>query len=284
MKGQWVPKTRKKPKWWKKVIKHKAMVREKAKKAEEAKIAAELRAERRRERKRVKAMEKEKQMLLLTQQSLEEDEEDDDDRKIKAILAESATQGGGKAQQSAQSAGAVPRPLSAKARKEAVMDKAIVPPISGPDNSNGEINQVVYAMYMLLEAATALAVERVASLPVKQRVAETSMANDAKQRSRINAEKRLDFLITERKKTENKLGDKLSEMRSYLTRAQAMREKLRVIKLLNVVTDSGHTALSWAAAYGQYDTVDLMLKTGASPGFYVYPLSNFLCAILPASY
>ena len=87
-----------------------------------------------------------------------------------------------------------------------------------------------------------------------------------RQRSRINAEKRLDFLITERKKTESKLGDKLSEMRSYLTRAQAMREKLRVIKLLNVVTDSGHTALSWAAAYGQYDTVDLMLRTGASPG------------------
>ena len=265
MKGQWVPKTRKRPKWWKRIIKHKAMVREKARKAEEEKAAAELRAEHRRERKRVRAMEKQKQLLLLTQQRLEEDEEDDDDRKVKAILAESANKGGGPTQP-VPGAGTGPRPLSAKARKEAVMDKAIVPPISGPDNSNGEINQVVYAMYMLLEAATALAVERVASLPVKQRVAETSMANDANQRSRINAEKRLDFLITERKKTESKLGDKLSEMRSYLTRAQAMREKLRVIKLLNVVTDSGHTALSWAAAYGQYDTVDLMLRTGASPG------------------
>jgi hypothetical protein len=52
-----------------------------------------------------------------------------------------------------------------------------------------------------------------------------------------------------------------------LSNPQAQREKLRVIKLLNMVTDSGHTPLSWAAAYGNYAAMDLMLRAGASPGF-----------------
>ncbi len=36
-----------------------------------------------------------------------------------------------------------------------------------------------------------------------------------------------------------------------MKKAKIYREKLRVARLMNVVTVSGHTAISWAAAYGK---------------------------------
>jgi ankyrin repeat protein len=53
----------------------------------------------------------------------------------------------------------------------------------------------------------------------------------------------------------------------YKERIEKSRERLRVAMLLNKVTASGHTAISWAAAHGTYDIMEGLLSRGGTVGY-----------------
>lgn len=53
----------------------------------------------------------------------------------------------------------------------------------------------------------------------------------------------------------------------YKDRIEKFRERLRVAMLLNIVTASGHTAISWAAAHGTYEIMEALLSRGGSVGY-----------------
>ena len=53
----------------------------------------------------------------------------------------------------------------------------------------------------------------------------------------------------------------------YKDRIEKFRERLRVAMLLNKVTASGHTAISWAAAHGTYDIMEGLLSRGGTVGY-----------------
>ena len=55
--------------------------------------------------------------------------------------------------------------------------------------------------------------------------------------------------------------------RHTLRRAKDYREKLRVFRLLDKVTLSGHTAVSWAASLGNMEALEMLLSHGATVGY-----------------
>ena len=61
------------------------------------------------------------------------------------------------------------------------------------------------------------------------------------------------------------------------------KSKIRIARLMNQVTLSGHTAISWAAAVGAYDIVDLLLTKGAPVG-YTENLIHMSATVLQISY
>jgi ankyrin repeat protein len=71
--------------------------------------------------------------------------------------------------------------------------------------------------------------------------------------------------------------------RFTLEKAKKYREKLRVWRLMNQVTASGHTAISWAATRGNFEAMDAMLLHGASVGF-TASLVNLCATYLQHSY
>ena len=82
---------------------------------------------------------------------------------------------------------------------------------------------------------------------------------------------------------EKDLTNKLKNNRLILRKAHRYREKLRVAKLLNEVSASGHTAISWAASYGYFEGVDLMLLHGAPVG-YTETLLHMCATIIAITY
>ena len=119
-------------------------------------------------------------------------------------------------------------------------------------NDNGLINQFVHTMYVLLESGSRVSIDKIISTPLQAHVSHTSQKNDEKQRKKVGAEKRLEFLLYDKNKKQKNVGVIIDTIKKLLLRARVTREKLRVVKLMNAVSGSGHTALSWAAASGKY--------------------------------
>eukprot|EP01041_Mallomonas_annulata_P000359 gene359-658_t len=90
----------------------------------------------------------------------------------------------------------------------------------------------------------------------------------------INIKKKA-FPIKQRARTElsseilaeKELTERLKFNKALLRKANLYRDKLRISRLLNQVSSSGHTALSYAASYGFFEAYDLMLMHGSSITF-----------------
>jgi ankyrin repeat protein len=104
---------------------------------------------------------------------------------------------------------------------------------------------------------------------MNQFVLSRSFVHDAAFRVHDAAARHLEFMRLTRQQTEYKMIKKMRETKRLLQRAKACREKLRVVRLLSQVSDSGHTAASWAASLGAYEFLDELLKRGSTVGFTV---------------
>jgi ankyrin repeat protein len=75
----------------------------------------------------------------------------------------------------------------------------------------------------------------------------------------------------------------LKKSRFLHEKVEIFKNKVRVARLMNHLSVSGHTALSWASSYGLYDMVELMLSKGGSVG-YVAPIFHLVATFLQRSY
>ena len=66
---------------------------------------------------------------------------------------------------------------------------------------------------------------------------------------------------------EKKLFNEIQQCKLFLKRTKIYREKLRIARLLNQVTPTGHTAISWAAAHGNYEALEEIMTHGGSIGY-----------------
>lgn len=66
---------------------------------------------------------------------------------------------------------------------------------------------------------------------------------------------------------EKKLFAEIQQCKLFLKKTKIYREKLRIARLLNQVTPTGHTAISWAAAHGNYEALEEIMTHGGSIGY-----------------
>ena len=110
-----------------------------------------------------------------------------------------------------------------------------------------------------------------------------SIARDGAHRAHEAARSHLEFAKLTLHQTEFKMVEKMRETKKLLNKSVVFREKLRVIRLLNQVSESGHTAASWAASLGAYNILDLLMQHGAPIGFNVR-LTQLSASYLQMSY
>lgn len=83
--------------------------------------------------------------------------------------------------------------------------------------------------------------------------------------------------------TEKTLIEKIKWSKHLLKQTRLFRDKLRISRLCNACSASGHTPISWAAAHGFYEGVEELLSHGAPVG-YNEDLVNISVSIIQLSY
>eukprot|EP00605_Chrysophyceae_sp_TOSAG23-4_P001653 GSChrysophyteH1.ASY1.ANO1.1814.1 assembled CDS len=125
----------------------------------------------------------------------------------------------------------------------------------------------VRCMLVLLKAADQLAINRASIKDMKVRTQQASQDKEDKRLIHQECSVKHSSAVAKRLTTEKILTDMMKYARFTMRKAKLYREKLRVYRLLNRVTLSGHTALSWAASLGNFQAVDELLSHGAMVGY-----------------
>ena len=119
------------------------------------------------------------------------------------------------------------------------------------NNDSSAVNQFIYTMYVLLESGVRASEEKINSIPIEKEISRKSFLNDEIQKQKNKSEKKLEFFKSEKKSREKEVFDIINEMNVHLVRARYVREKLKILKLLNYVSENGHTLISWSASTGK---------------------------------
>ena len=119
------------------------------------------------------------------------------------------------------------------------------------DNESSVVNQFIYTMYVLLESGVRASEEKINSIPIEKEISRKSFQNDEIQKRKNKLEKKLEFFKYEKKSREKEVLEKIKDMNVHLVRARYVREKLKILKLLNYVSEDGHTLISWSASVGK---------------------------------
>ena len=125
----------------------------------------------------------------------------------------------------------------------------------------------VRTMLVLLKAADQLALNRLEITDMKRRTVHAGQKKEEARMVHQECSIRYSGSVSKRLTTEKILTDMMKYARFTMGRAKGFREKLRVFRLLNKVTLSGHTAISWAASLGNYEALDELLSKGGTPGY-----------------
>ena len=120
---------------------------------------------------------------------------------------------------------------------------------------------------VLLKAADQLALERSTIENMKLEIIEAGQKQENARLAHQAAHVRHAGAVSKRLSTEKILTDMMKYARFTLTRAKEYREKLRIFRLLDKVTLSGHTAVSWAASLGNIEALDCLLSHGGTVGY-----------------
>jgi ankyrin repeat protein len=160
------------------------------------------------------------------------------------------------------------RPVTSEnARRQNAPDVGLDDAAFNATLKNNASSHFVRSILVLLKAADQLAIER---KNIENMKVETVQAGQVKEDARVKhqtAQVRFSGAVSKRLTTEKILTDMMKYARFTLGRAKDFREKLRVFRLLDKVTLSGHTALSWAASLGNMDALEMLLSHGATTGY-----------------
>ena len=132
---------------------------------------------------------------------------------------------------------------------------------------NNASSHFVRTILVLLKAADQLALERSTIENMKLEIIEAGQKQENARLAHQAAHVRHAGAVSKRLSTEKILTDMMKYARFTLTRAKEYREKLRIFRLLDKVTLSGHTAVSWAASLGNIEALDCLLSHGGTVGY-----------------
>jgi ankyrin repeat protein len=132
---------------------------------------------------------------------------------------------------------------------------------------SGNGGQFIETMLKLVKAAEKYAQSQIPLEEARNEAFNARTACDEARQITQEAKMEVEGATIARTSVEFELADRIKESKFLLRKAQDIRSKLRVAKLLNVVSMSGHTALTWAASHGFYEAAEELLTHGSSVGF-----------------
>ena len=141
----------------------------------------------------------------------------------------------------------------------------------------------VRAMMQLVESAELYAAAQPLFADARLRTMKVQQVNNETKALMKEQRKFLENEKYNRQDLETKLIQNIKFSRHLLKQINLFREKVRVSRLLNHMTPSGHTAISWAASYGNYAVVEDLLSHGATVG-YNEDLINLSVSVIQLSY
>ena len=153
------------------------------------------------------------------------------------------------------------------------------------DNFDEEYQSPLFVKAMVKLVETAEDYAAVQPMVRKAR-ADTIAAQEAKKEcleTLFEAKQELDVLKEKQKIAEKNLIRNIKESKRAMDRIKLYKSKVRIARLLNHVTQSGHTAISWAASYGEYDIVEELLSRGGTVG-YTREMIHLSVAVIQHSY
>jgi ankyrin repeat protein len=66
---------------------------------------------------------------------------------------------------------------------------------------------------------------------------------------------------------QSEINSALTRVRKATVKVDSYRDRLRIARLMNQVSSSGHTVMSWAACHGAYEMVEVLLSKGGAVGY-----------------
>lgn len=141
----------------------------------------------------------------------------------------------------------------------------------------------VQAMMQLVESAEAYAAAQPLFADARLQTMKLQQLNNESKALMKEQRKFLESEKYNRQDLETKLIENIRLNRHLLKQISLFREKVRVARLLNHMTPNGHTAISWAASYGNFSAVEDLLSHGAPVG-YNEDLVNLSVSVIQLSY
>jgi hypothetical protein len=165
-------------------------------------------------------------------------------------------------------------------------DKKKASKVDNNDDDDDDINNspfFVKAMIQLVESAEAYAAAQPLFTAAKQEIMTAQAESNETKLLLKNAKMELEKEIFERSETENDLIRDIKQGKHLRKQIITYKNKVRISRLLNHVTPLGHTAVSWAASYGNYAVVEELLSHGSTVG-YNEDLVNLSVSFIQLSY
>ena len=138
-------------------------------------------------------------------------------------------------------------------------------------------------MIQLVESAEAYAAAQPLFTAAKHEIMTAQAESNETKLLLKNAKMELEKEIFERSETENDLIRDIKQGKHLRKQILTYKNKVRISRLLNHVTPLGHTAVSWAASYGNYPVVEELLSHGSTVG-YNEDLVNLSVSFIQLSY
>jgi hypothetical protein len=156
-------------------------------------------------------------------------------------------------------------------------------PLSGIHEDEIEAHAFIATMLLLTAAIENYAINRNELLNVKRASQKKSIELEDVKIACREATTRYQTAFNMRQNSEKNLIALKKKSRMLNNRVHRFKEKVRVARLLNVVSVNGHTAISWAATLGSFDIVEEMLSRGSTVG-YPAEMMNMSAAYLQQSW
>jgi ankyrin repeat protein len=125
----------------------------------------------------------------------------------------------------------------------------------------------VDCMILLMSAVDAMLTDLTAISSLNLEVKQLKLLYDEKKSLKDYSKQKYETINSKYSMFQNEINLLMKKVSSNSQRIKTFKEKLRITRLLNHVTSSGHTVISWAACHGCYEMVELLLSKGATVGY-----------------
>lgn len=125
----------------------------------------------------------------------------------------------------------------------------------------------VDCMIILMSAVSEMITDLTALSSLNLQVKELKIIYDEKKSNKEISKQKYETINSKYLMFQNEINLLIKKVTTNTNLIKNFKEKLRITRLLNHATSSGHTVISWAACNGCYEIVEILLSKGSTVGY-----------------